>query len=225
MKTAITYTTLTLINLIGFVVGISLLPSQVPIHFNASMTADAVGSPWVYLALPAAAAIISAAIWTTNVSKNKKNRAIITGVLAGLGAVLVCVGWVFFALIASGVEAGESVEFPVMTTIVLPLSLFVLFGGNYLPRVEKNFWMGIRTSATLKSEIVWARTQRLAGCLLFGAGLLSAVGAIVFACLPNKLAFVSLIIFLVTVLCAVVASAVYAEVIYRKEKEASKDNE
>ena len=223
MKTAITYTVLSLLNLIGFVVGICLLPAQVPIHFNVNMVADAIGSPWVYVALPAAAALISAAIWTTTVSKKEKNRKIISGSLAGLGAVLVCIGWAFFALIASGVEAGEQVDFPFALVIVLPLSLAVLFFGNYLPRVEQNFWFGIRIPATLRSETVWAKTHRFGGFLFFAAGLVSAISAVVFSCVGN-LAFISAIVLAATILVVTAVCTVYAHTLYRREK-ASKSEE
>ena len=218
MKTAITYTVLSLLNLIGFVIGICLLPAQVPIHFNINMVADAIGSPWVYVSLPAAAALISAAIWTTTVSKKEKNRKIISGVLAGLGAILVCMGWAFFALIASGVEAGEQVDFPFALVTVLPFSLLMIFFGNYMPRVEQNFWLGIRIPATLKSETVWAKTHRLGGFLFIAAGLISAISAVVLSCVGN-LAFVSVIVLVATLLLSAFICVVYALTLYRKEKE------
>lgn len=217
MKTAITYTVLSLLNLIGFVIGICLLPAQVPIHFNINMVADAVGSPWVYVSIPAAAALISAAIWTTTVSKKEKNRKIISGVLVGLGAILVCMGWAFFALIASGVEAGEQVDFPIALVTILPLSILMTIFGNYLPRVEQNFWIGIRIPATLKSETVWTKTHRLGGFLLFAAGLLSAVSAVVLSCIGN-FAYISVIVLVATLLVSAVISIVYAQTLYRREK-------
>ena len=223
MKTAITYTVLSLLNLIGFVIGVCLLPAQVPIHFNVNMVADAVGSPWVYVALPAAAALISAAIWTTTVSKKERNRKIISGVLAGVGAILICMGWAFFALIASGVEVGNKVDFPIALVTVLPLSLGMLFLGNYLPRVEQNFWLGIRIRATLKSKTVWAKTHRFGGFLLFAAGLISAISAVVFSCVGN-LAYISFIVLVATLIAAAIVSIIYAQTIYRKEKNQGEEN-
>lgn len=223
MKTAITYTVLSILNLIGFVIGILLLPAQVPIHFDISMTADAVGSPWVYIAIPAAATLISLAIWMTSVFKREKNRKILNGLLAGVGAIFVCMGWAFFALIASGVEIGERVDFPFELVTILPISLLLIFCGNYMPRIEPNRVFGIRTFATLRSETVWTKTHRLAGSLFFVAGLLSAASAVIFSCLPAKISFISIIIFAVTLLIAVVVSFSYAEVIYRREKTLEKE--
>ena len=85
MRAAILYTVVSLVNLIAFAVGILFLPAQVPIHFNAALTADAMGSPWVYLSLPGAAALISAGIWAALFQK--KNRAVTVGVLTVAGIV------------------------------------------------------------------------------------------------------------------------------------------
>ncbi len=217
MKTTITYTVLSLVNLIAFVIGVIALPAQVPIHFNVRMVADVVGSPWVYVALPAAAAFISVALFITFFFKKVKSRALLSGLVA-IGGILSVIGWIFFALAASGVQVGEKTDFPVMLSVILPLSLFVLFGGNCLPRVGFNSRFGIRTRATRKNETVWIKTHRLGGLLFFLSGLLSAVCAIVFTCVPGDLDFIALIVFLATVFVSAVAAIVYAEALYKREK-------
>ncbi len=216
MKTAIVYTVLSLLNLVGFAIGVGFLPAQVPIHFDAAMVADAVGSPWVYLALPGAAALISAGLWASLVQK--KNRAVTAGLLSALGAVFATIGWVFFALVSSGVKVGEKTDFPLMLVIVLPLSLLIAWLGNYLPRIEPNRVIGIRTGATLGSEEVWRKTHRLGGYLFFAAGLLSAAAAVVFGTVPalRETQFVAVILATVSVFIAVSASVVYAQVLAKR---------
>jgi uncharacterized membrane protein len=49
--------------------------------------------------------------------------------------------------------------------------------GNALPRARPNWWFGIRTPWTLSNDRVWARTHRVAGYLLAGAGILLLVAA------------------------------------------------
>ena len=51
--------------------------------------------------------------------------------------------------------------------------LFVII-GNFLGKVTRNFFAGIRTPWTLANEEVWLRTHRLAGKLFVAAGLLIA---------------------------------------------------
>ncbi len=49
--------------------------------------------------------------------------------------------------------------------------LFILL-GNYLPRLPRNFFFGIRSPWTLASEVVWYRTHRISGVLFAVCGLL-----------------------------------------------------
>lgn len=59
------------------------------------------------------------------------------------------------------------------------LSLFFALLGNRLGKVQRNFWMGVRTPWTLASEAVWIQTHRLTAWLWTSGGLLLAVVAFV----------------------------------------------
>lgn len=52
-------------------------------------------------------------------------------------------------------------------------SFFLLFAvmGNVMGKVQRNFWMGVRTPWTLASEAVWSRTHRVAAWLWVSAGI------------------------------------------------------
>lgn len=52
------------------------------------------------------------------------------------------------------------------------LSIFFIFIGNYLGKLRRNFWAGIRTPWTLANDTVWERTHRVGGWLFVGIGLL-----------------------------------------------------
>lgn len=218
MKIAIIYTVFTVLNLIGYTVGITFLPEDVAIHFNAAGVADGFGSPWVYVSLPAVSAVISAGIWAAFVTKSEKNRKILILTLALVGAFFVVLGWAFFGLVVQTPALGEKTDFPFALAIILPLSLLIMFFGNYMPRIKPNKLMGIRIPATLKSETVWVKTHRVGGFLFFGIGLVSAICSVIFSCVPGDLAFVSLIIFGVLLLAAVISVCVYASVLYNKEE-------
>ena len=49
--------------------------------------------------------------------------------------------------------------------------LFILL-GNYLPKLPRNFFFGIRSPWTLASEVVWFRTHRISGSLFVAGGIL-----------------------------------------------------
>ncbi|HTU71514.1 MAG TPA: SdpI family protein [Candidatus Baltobacteraceae bacterium] len=62
--------------------------------------------------------------------------------------------------------------------LVLVGSLFVII-GNYMGKVRKNFFLGIRTPWTLASDEVWLRTNRLAGWLFVLGGIVFIVSGVV----------------------------------------------
>lgn len=47
--------------------------------------------------------------------------------------------------------------------------------GNFLGRVQKNFYVGIRTPWTLASDQVWVATHRVGARLMFGSGFVGAI--------------------------------------------------
>jgi len=55
--------------------------------------------------------------------------------------------------------------------MTLILSLFFVFLGNLMPRLEPNAWAGIRIPPTLENREVWKRTHRMCGKWLVVAGL------------------------------------------------------
>jgi len=86
---------------------------------------------------------------------------------------------------------------------------FVLFAllGNVMGRIQRNFWMGVRTPWTLASEVVWDRTHRLAAWLWVTAGVLGAI--LVLAGVPF---WVSLIVLLLAALWP----ALYSLLLYKQ---------
>lgn len=57
------------------------------------------------------------------------------------------------------------------------LSLFFALLGNRLGKVQRNFFMGVRTPWTLASEAVWIQTHRLTAWLWTAGGIVLAVVA------------------------------------------------
>lgn len=209
MFAAAVYTVFSLLNLIGFVGGVLVLPSEVPIHFNASMTADAVGTPWVFVALPAAAALISAAIWTSSLSKRPQNKKILISILSAVGAVLACIGWVFFALISSGVRAGERASFPFVLCIVLPICFLSVFLGVLCQSAK---FKGI-FKRDKGSEV-----HRLFGRLLIAVGGVSAAVCVILSCLAKTWSALSALVLAFGIAFSFVLCLVRAKSLARREE-------
>jgi uncharacterized membrane protein len=70
---------------------------------------------------------------------------------------------------------------PVDINLVVGIGVGLLFMviGNYLGKVQPNWFMGVRTPWTLASEQVWRKTHRTAGWLFVAAGLIIAISAFV----------------------------------------------
>jgi uncharacterized membrane protein len=87
--------------------------------------------------------------------------------------------------------------------------MFILM-GNYLPKLPRNFFFGIRVPWTLASDVVWKKTHRVSGWLFVLAGVLICI-----LCLFN----IPLNITLFATLGPVVlfSAFIYPFYLYRKE--------
>jgi uncharacterized membrane protein len=103
---------------------------------------------------------------------------------------------VTFVGVGHGLVVANGLGYTVQVDRLLPvgLGLLLAFLGNYMTRVEPNWFVGIRTPWTLSSDAVWRKTHRTAGWLLVFGGLIIAGGAF----LPRPV-FVPLSVAVVTV--------------------------
>jgi len=90
---------------------------------------------------------------------------------------LILVGILLFMLVLQLTSTAIALGLPVDISFVMNLSLSVLliFIGNYMGKLRRNFWAGIRTPWTIVSEVSWERTHRLGGWLFVVGGLLGII--------------------------------------------------
>ena len=122
-------------------------------------------------------------------------------------AVLTFSGLAHVLILANGM--GYTVQ--VDRLIPVGLGLLFTFLGNYLTRVEPNWFVGVRTPWTLSSDTVWRKVHRTAGWLFVIAGLVTATGA--FA--PRR-AFVPL--FITAIVAAAGIPVVQSYILWRREQ-------
>jgi uncharacterized membrane protein len=125
-----------------------------------------------------------------------------------VNGIILFLGLVHVAVIAA------ALGFPVKIERVIPLGLGVLFVflGNYLRRVEPNWFVGIRTPWTLSSDTVWRKTHRTGGRLMVIGGLV-----LVAAALLPRVAFLPL--FFATIIVVAVIPIVQSYVLWKREQE------
>ena len=103
------------------------------------------------------------------------------------------------------VDAGYPLPAPTITMLAVGVLLIVL--GNYMGKLRKSFFVGIRTPWTLASDAVWERTHQLGGWLFMLAGLVMVIGALIGA--PTWLVPA-------TIVAAALIPCVYSFWIYRR---------
>jgi uncharacterized membrane protein len=87
---------------------------------------------------------------------------------------LIMVGVLLFMLViqllTTAYALGAKVD--ISLVVFLAVSVLFMFLGNYLGKLRRNFWAGIRTPWSLANAVVWERTHRLGGWLFVAVGLI-----------------------------------------------------
>jgi len=105
-----------------------------------------------------------------------------------MALVVILFGYLFVVQLMSNLEGGPELG----RLFLAGLFLFFALIGNVLGKVQRNFWMGVRTPWTLASEAVWVRTHRHAAWLWVATGLVGAV--MVLVGVPFLIAFALLMV-------------------------------
>ena len=92
--------------------------------------------------------------------------------------------------------------------IVPMLSLLWIIIGFFLPRIKRNYFIGIRTAWTIHSEETWDKTHKLAGKAYITAGIISLLGMFF-----KEHVFT---IFITTIIVASLIPVVYSYFVFKK---------
>lgn len=105
-----------------------------------------------------------------------------------------CVGMQVFLTITVGIIVSESFHpgrINASKIVLLMLSILFLCIGNFMPKIQSNFFMGIKTPWTLSNEDIWRKTHRLGGKLYVGSGIIILLSALF---LPMQITVVILMV-------------------------------
>ncbi len=121
---------------------------------------------------------------------------------------------IVFVLVAHAMIIASGLGYSVRIDRLMPLGfgLLFIFLGNYITRVEPNWFVGIRTPWTLSSDTVWRKTHRTGGWLMVLGGFVLAVGAFI---LPHG-AFPPL--FVTTIVIVALIPIVQSYVLWKREQ-------
>jgi uncharacterized membrane protein len=154
------------------------LPEQIPTHWNfQGEVDDYTPKPWGVIVMPSAAIlifvimklipIVSPKGFRTDQFRDVVNIFTVTlvGFMSGIGLLV---------LLAA---SGRNIQMNEMVFAAVGLLFIVL--GNYMSKVRKNFFIGIRTPWTLASDEVWARTHRMGGWIFVLIGFFMFLNAFI----------------------------------------------
>ena len=102
-----------------------------------------------------------------------------------------------------------SYRFNIIQLLAPALGMIIYYAGIMMENAKQNWFIGVRTPWTLSSEVVWDKTNKLAGKLFKVAGVLAAMGLI----FPKYAIF----LILVPVILAAVYPIIYSYQKYQQE--------
>lgn len=186
------------------------LPPMVPSHFDASGQVNGYMPKLVYAIFFPAMSIVLFFIlrFVTQISPNlgyRNQRRANTQVVS-----LIMVGILLFMLVIQLLTTayGLGAHVDISLVVFLAISVLFMFLGNYLGKLRRNFWAGIRTPWTLTSDIVWERTHRLGGWLFVLVGFTGLITSFF-----PPLRFIGLFVPLIVVIIILVA---YSYIAYQR---------
>ena len=197
---------------IGFTAAVyPRLPERIPIHWNAAGEIDGWGNkPWAFLTpavLVGLLGLLSLLPWLSpkhfEIDTFRKTYAFIV--------LLVTILFAYIHLLTLLPPLGYPIR--IEKAMIGGMMLFFILLGNVLGKVQRNFFVGVRTPWTLASDRVWTETHRLAAYLFVGAGILGLLTILIG--LPF---YVPLIVLGVAVVAIIGFSLVRYKQLERREK-------
>src|SRR3989440_1233775 len=186
------------------------LPPTVATHWNLRGTPDGFSSRGLAVAIMPLLIVAMTGLFNVlpKIDPRRENYArFLTSYWLIANAVIV------FMLVAHAMIIASGLGFSVRVDRLMPVGVGLLFVflGNYLTRVEPNWFVGIRTPWTLSSDTVWRKTHRTGGWLMVIGGLVLAIGAF----LPHG-AFLPLLVG--TILLVALIPIVQSYVLWKREQ-------
>ena len=165
--------------LLPMIAGIALwnqLPQEIPYHWNAAGEVDGwaskamavFGTPALMLAFQWLAVVAT----LTDPKKQNHSQKVLQLIFWFIPMLTVVLSAVIYATALGG---------KIRVEMIVPTLLGILFIaiGNYLPKCQQNYTIGIKIPWTLHSEENWNRTHRLAGYVWVAGGVVMTLSGFV----------------------------------------------
>jgi uncharacterized membrane protein len=186
-----------------------IAPDRMPTHWNGAGDIDRLGgrAEGLFVIPLVALAIYALMLFLPRIDPRRAHYDAFAGPYLLLRTAVL--GLLFITYIAVHLSIrGKAVNITTLTTVAGGVFFIVI--GNYLPKIQSNWFVGFRTPWTLTSEHSWHKTHRLAGRLFVISGLaIVATGLLWPAALTT--------VFMTTVAVAALVSAIYSYFAWRDD--------
>jgi len=187
------------------------LPPRVAVHWNLAGEPNGYGPRLVAAVMVPAMILLMRALAAVlpRIDPKKENYQKFAGAYwLIMNGIMLFMALVHLATLAYGLGAPVRMD----RLVSAGVGVLLMVTGNYLTRVQPNWFVGIRTPWTLSSESVWRRTHRVGGRLMAGGGTLMVAAAF----LPGAL---HLAVFFATLVLVSVVPLVLSYVWWKHERQ------
>lgn len=207
---------LMLLSLVITGVSFMFLGDIIPIHIGIDGTPDQYGSKYFILVFPFVMCVIGVTMLLVvkyaKVTENYKKYTLLTGVI--LEAMFLLLLLVFSVYIILYTE--DTPAFDISKIMMILIGLLFIVMGNYMPKIEKNRTLGIKTGWSMYNEVTWQKTHRFSGFVGIIVGVLCLVLGFFFKEMVNFIILMSLVA--VFAISTTIASYHYYKVEKAKEE-------
>lgn len=180
MKRSKTFKIGLLVSLIPFVLGgifYKSLPDQIATHFDINNNPDSYSSKnFALFGLPAIMLLVYLSVYFFTTADPKKSN---QGDKA-LNIVLIALPLMNIVISAATIAFGLGKKIDIATITTSLVAILMIFIGNYLPKVKRNYTIGIKLPWTMNNDYVWEKTHILAGKVYMLGGFLILISSILF---------------------------------------------
>lgn len=188
-----------------------LLPEKVAVHYNFAGEPDS-WAPKIYHAILFPAIMIGMYFLFfifTAIDPRKERYEDFKKVYHFFRTAMVVI---FFGIYLATTLANLGYNISIAKTVSLLVGILIVAIGNYMAKIKRNWFFGIKTPWTLSSENVWNKTHRLGGWVFILFGLIIIIDPYL-PMVPGS------ILFFAGVIIAVLLPMVYSYYLYKKENE------
>ena len=193
-------------------VSLMFLNDTIPTHFDINGNPDQFGSKYFVLIFPGISLLIGVSMLLISkyakVSDNYKKYMLLTGTVLQVMFLVLIVIFVLYVL--SYVD--EFPTFDISKVMMILFGLLFIIMGNFMPKIEKNSTLGLRTTWSMYNETTWQKSHRFTGFMGVIVGVLCLILSLFFNETVNFIILMSLI--LIFTVSTTVASYIY----YKNEK-------